>query len=176
MEGNKDEALRALGIAQKRLQESNYAAARKLAQKSLALFRTPEGQKLLDIVEREATRAQGGASDAGSTSTGAGTKSTFSSGAETHPSASGAKHRHGGGESSKSTSGPSASASSGEKRDYTPENMAVVKRVRACKVTEYYEILELKRECTEADVKKAYRRVRHPCPRGCIGGLIARYS
>jgi hypothetical protein len=31
--------------------------------------------------------------------------------------------------------------------------------VRTCKVTEYYEILEVKRECEEADVKKAYRKV-----------------
>jgi preprotein translocase subunit Sec63 len=37
----------------------------------------------------------------------------------------------------------------------------VVKRVRACKVTEYYEILAVKRECDEADVKKAYRKVSH---------------
>jgi len=35
----------------------------------------------------------------------------------------------------------------------------VVKRVRACKVTEYYEILAVERECEEADIKKAYRKV-----------------
>jgi DnaJ family protein B protein 12 len=46
-----------------------------------------------------------------------------------------------------------------EKREYTAENLAVVKRVRACKVTEYYEILAVKRECDEADVKKAYRKL-----------------
>ena len=46
------------------------------------------------------------------------------------------------------------------KKSYTPENLAVVKRVRACKATEYYEILSLKRDCEEADVKKAYRKVR----------------
>jgi DnaJ homolog subfamily B member 12 len=31
--------------------------------------------------------------------------------------------------------------------------------VRACKVTEYYEILAVKKDCEEADVKKAYRKV-----------------
>jgi hypothetical protein len=47
----------------------------------------------------------------------------------------------------------------GGEREYTAENLAVVERVRACKVTEYYEILAVKRECDEADVKKAYRKV-----------------
>jgi hypothetical protein len=48
-----------------------------------------------------------------------------------------------------------------EKREYTPENLAVVKRVRTCKVTEYYEILALKTDCDEGEVKKAYRKVSH---------------
>lgn len=36
----------------------------------------------------------------------------------------------------------------------------VVRRVRACKVTEYYEILSVKQDCEEAKIKKAYRKVR----------------
>ena len=35
-----------------------------------------------------------------------------------------------------------------------------MKRVRACKVTEYYEILSVKRDCEEVEIKKAYRKVR----------------
>lgn len=35
----------------------------------------------------------------------------------------------------------------------------MVKRIRSCKVTEYYEIMSLKRDCEEAEVKKAYRKV-----------------
>ena len=45
-------------------------------------------------------------------------------------------------------------------REYTPEQAAVVKRIRKCKVTEYYEILGLKKDSDENDVKKAYRKVR----------------
>ena len=48
-----------------------------------------------------------------------------------------------------------------ENQGYTAENLAVVERVRECKVSDYYEILEIKRECDEADVKKAYRKVSH---------------
>ena len=46
-----------------------------------------------------------------------------------------------------------------ENQEYTAEDLAVVERVRARKVTDYYEILAIKRECDEADVKKAYRTV-----------------
>ena len=47
-----------------------------------------------------------------------------------------------------------------KKREYTPEQAAVVKRIRACRITEYYEILSVKRDCEEVEVKKAYRKVR----------------
>lgn len=50
----------------------------------------------------------------------------------------------------------------GEKREYTAEMVAVVKRVRGCKVTEYYEILSIKKDCEENDIKKAYRKVSTP--------------
>jgi DnaJ family protein B protein 12 len=46
-----------------------------------------------------------------------------------------------------------------EKRDYTPEQRDIVKRVRSCKVTDYYEILSVKKDCEEVEVKKAYRKV-----------------
>ena len=69
------------------------------------------------------------------------------------------KHRH---TQSKPANGSAAGTSSGmggEKREYTAENVAVVKRVRACKVTEYYEILAVEKGCEEAEIKKAYRKV-----------------
>lgn len=46
-----------------------------------------------------------------------------------------------------------------KKREYTTEMAAVVKRVRKCKVTEYYEILGLTKSCEENDVKRAYKKV-----------------
>lgn len=154
MEGNKDEALRCLSIAQKHRNAGNYASARKFVQKSLALFATPEAKKLAEIIESEAS-----ASTSSSTSTST-EEATRASGTEKHPSAGGTHHRHPNGNTS--GSGPAERSSSGseKKRDYTPDQLAVVKRVRACKVTEYYEILALKKDCEEAEVKKAYRKVR----------------
>ena len=53
MESNKDEALKCLSIAQKHLNARNLPSARRFCQKSLNLFSTPEGAKLLDIIESE---------------------------------------------------------------------------------------------------------------------------
>jgi DnaJ family protein B protein 12 len=149
MEGNKDEALRCIAIAQKHKDAGNYASARKFCQKSLSLFETPEAQRLLASIDK--------LSAAGDSET----PQTSSTGAEAHPSASGSKHRHPAASSSSSASGTS-SGLGGDKREYTQENVAVVKRVRGCKVTEYYEILSISKDCDESEVKKAYRKVSIP--------------
>ena len=147
MESNKDEALRCLAIAQRHRDSGNLPSARKFCQKSINLFSTPEAEKLLESIDRR---------DASSSKPSASTSNAkpFSSSTETHPSAAGANHRH-----TASTANGTAGGSGGEKREYTPEQHAIVKRVRACKVTEYYEILSVKRDCEEGDVKKAYRKV-----------------
>ena len=56
-----------------------------------------------------------------------------------------------------------AGGSGGEKREYTPEQAAIVKRIQSCKVTEYYEILSVKKDCSEVEIKKAYRKVCLSC-------------
>lgn len=160
MESNRDEALKCLAIAQKHRNAGNLPSAKRFCQKSLNLFSTPEGTRLLGIVESEmASETMASAS----TSAGAGSSGGFSTSAETHPSSSGTRHRQ-----TESTSKVNGSANGSakkaadteeKKREYTPEQAAVVKRIRACKVTEYYEILSLKRECEEVEIKKAYRKV-----------------
>ena len=157
MESNKDEALKCLAIAQKHRNAGNYASAKRFCQKSLSLFSTAEAVKLLEVIEAEAKDAAA-ASGASGSQAGA---SARSSAAETHPSAAGARQRHtAAAADGKAKANGDAAGASASKKSYTPENLAVVNRVRACKVTEYYEILELKRDCEEAEVKKAYRKVR----------------
>jgi DnaJ homolog subfamily B member 12 len=152
MESNRDEAEKCLRIARKHFDSGNISSARKFCQKSISLFETPAALKLLASIN-----------DA---KEGPATAST-SSATEGHPSAAGVKHRHTAPSSSGSTANGSAGGSE-KKRDYTPEQHAVVKRVNACKVTAYYEILALEKDCEENDVKKAYRKVSNYIPRNLI--------
>lgn len=146
MESNKEEALRSLAIAKKHRDAGNYPSARKFCQKSISLFSTPEALKLLASINSADSASAESSSNAGPSSNTA---------TEEHPSASGVKHRH-----HASNGNGTAGGIGGEKREYTPEQHAVVKRVRSCKVTEYYEILSVQRECDEGEIKKAYRKVR----------------
>ncbi|KZT09990.1 DnaJ-domain-containing protein [Laetiporus sulphureus 93-53] len=161
MESNRDEALKCLAIAQRRRDSGDLAAARRFCQKSLALFSTTEALKLLEIIDAEAASSEYTQPSSSSSSSSSSSGPAFASSTETHPSASGARHRHSG---STAPNGPgtkengAAAGSGSKKRDYTPEQEQVVKRVRACKVTEYYEILSLKRECEETEIKRAYRK------------------
>ena len=158
MESNRDEALKCLNISQRHRDAGNLPSARKFAQKSINLYSTPEGVKLLQLIEDMI------AVEASSTS-GSNNEGSSSTGAETHPSSSGTRHRHArtSASTSDSASGTrtngTASGSGGEKREYTQEQAAVVSRVRSCKITEYYEILSVKKDCEEAEIKKAYRKV-----------------
>ena len=134
MESNKDEAIRCLAIAQRHRDAGSIQSARKFCEKSISLFSTPEALKLLASIN-----------------------STFDASATASASAAaGVKQRR----ATTDTNGVgTASGIGGEKREYSPEQKEVVQRVRACKVTEYYEILALQRDCDDADVKKAYRKV-----------------
>lgn len=148
MEGNKDEALRSLSIAQKHYNADNLPSARKFCLKSIALYETPEATKLLALINRAAASpSSSAANNAPSASAGSQT--------EQHPSAAGLKHR----QQPKANGNGTAGGMGGEKREYTREQETIVKRVRSCKVTEYYEILAVKKECDDAEIKKAYRKV-----------------
>ena len=155
MESNKDEALKCLRIAQIHRDTGNFASARKFCQKSLSLFATPEAKILEGSIESAAAAAgsAGPSSSHGTGTSNGSATSASSSSTQTHPSAAGTKRR------GEAKAEGTAGGMNGEKREYTAEQVTVVKRVRTCRATDYYEILGVKKECEEADIKKAYRKV-----------------
>lgn len=145
---NTDEALKCLRIAQRYRDSKDYANARKFTQKSINLHSTPEAEKLLRIIEQES-------SSEGSSSTSS-SDSAKATGTETHATSSSARFRSTA-SSSTSTNGDASASSS--KATYTEAQIKLVRRVRNCKVTDFYEILELQKTCDENDVKKAYKKL-----------------
>ncbi|KAK6062489.1 DnaJ domain-containing protein [Seiridium cupressi] len=56
-----------------------------------------------------------------------------------------------------------------QERKCTPEQKAAVLRIRRCSATAFYEILDIQKTCTDAEVKKAYRKqslLTHPDKNG----------
>jgi DnaJ family protein B protein 12 len=150
MEVNKDEAIRCLSISQKHLEAGNFPSARKFCLKSIVLFETPEARKLLNRIDNLATSSSTRSHDDPAGSVGSQTAE--------HPSAAGMKHRHAQPKTNGNGNG-TAGGMGGDKREYTTEQEAVVKRVKSYKATAYYDILLVKKDCDEAEIKKAYRKV-----------------
>lgn len=164
MEGNKEEALRCLSIAQRHRNASNFDAALRFARKSVALYATPEAEKIVLILQEEVQAGGAGESSSGNEArspptSGAGTpvgRAARASGVEEHVSS--ARQRPG--------KAPGAGGGAGggkekadEKREYTAKMIEVVTRVKRCRGHAYYEILAVEKTCSENDVKRAYKKL-----------------
>lgn len=133
MEVNKEEALRCLGIAQRHRNSQNYTSALKFARKSVTMYSTPEGEKMVQIIEEEMSSYSSSngppESEKSSASPNAGGSTAKASGVEEHVTS--ARHRHTEKKEEKKE----------EKRQYTAKQMEVVTRVKRCGHTAYYSIL-----------------------------------
>ena len=133
MEVNKEEALRCLGIAQRHRNSQNYTSALKFARKSVTMYSTPEGEKMVQIIEEEmstySSSSNGPADSEKSAAGAAGGSKAKATGVEEHVTS--ARHRHTEKKEEKKE----------EKRQYTAKQMEVVTRVKRCGHTAYYSIL-----------------------------------
>ena len=146
MESNKDEALRALAIARTKLEEGDGKGAKKFAQKSQSLYASQEAAEVIRKADQAVPKASGFEKENGASST---------------------AHR-----TPKSSADGGSSPSSTESKSFTTVQVKIVERVRKCRHTSYYEILELQKEATDAQIKKSYRKLAlqlHPDKNGAPG-------
>ncbi|BFZ56148.1 Chaperone protein dnaJ [Savitreella phatthalungensis] len=147
---NQDEADRCVSIAKRKLAENDVAGALRFAKKAESLHDSPEVQALLRRLAHMTTSA---ANDSN------GARTTAATSAE---GATAARRRN----AAQQTTTPD------NERSYTPEQASIVSRIRKCKHTAFYEILDLKREATDGEVKKSYRKLAlqlHPDKNGAPG-------
>lgn len=146
MEVNKEEALRCLGIAQRHRNAQNYPSALKFARKSVTMYSTAEGEKMVRIIEEEMTSysekpAAPAASGSSSSAKASGVEEHVTSARQRHPAAEKREEK---------------TEKKQEKRQYTAKQIEVVTRVKRCGHTAYYQILSS--ECLK--VADGDRRIR----------------
>ena len=164
MEVNRDEALRCVEIGRRHLNSGNYDSARKFVGKSISLFPTPEAKALLTKIDQEESSPSPSASSspAGSSSTSSNFNSSTPSSTKSSPNPGSSSSF--GGASKRPDSVPPRPRSTPvdhkpAERDYTPEQVAAVKTVRSSG-GDFYKVLGIKKDATDSEIKKAYRKVR----------------
>lgn len=133
MDSNKDEANRCIEIGQTALRLGNVEKAAKMLEKAQKLFPCQRAEDLLKDIHNR-THSKGSSGEEATTTT---------------TSGEGQARRRKGGDSSTS---PSTAEPT-----YTPDQVTLVKRVLKCK--DFYEVLSVCKESTDAEIKKAYKKL-----------------
>lgn len=139
MDSNREEAQRSFKLAQS-YEKTDPIKSLKLARKSCSLFWSVEASELVKSLEK------------GKSST------TTSTNSSSEPSNSKDTLRNRKPTTSSNNSTPKPNIPN-EPLSYKPAQLEIVKKVRRCKATDYYEILDLKRDCEDGQVKTAYRKL-----------------
>jgi len=124
---------RALEIARRRGVEGDVSGAIKFAKKSLSLFSTEQASQFLSTLSESSADGPSFASGTSATSTPSGGQGPTPRRAEPPG------HRQG-----------------SQNTQYTSEQIAVVERVRKCQHHQYYEILELKQDANDSEIKRRF--------------------
>ncbi|PVD37526.1 hypothetical protein C0Q70_00120 [Pomacea canaliculata] len=134
MDGNKDESERCIGIAVQSIAAGNTDKAIKFLKKAQRLF---PSKKAADLLSKLTAQSNGEAEQpkAGEPGDGEHVRRRMASASAQEFSENKENTDH----------------------DYTPEQLEAVKRIKKCK--DYYEVLDVKKDCLENDLKKAYRKL-----------------
>eukprot|EP00127_Corallochytrium_limacisporum_P007335 Clim_evm22s247 gene=Clim_evmTU22s247 len=160
-EANRDEALKCVSIGRRAQNEGDFAKARRFFEKSMNMCPNEDAEFALKKLDEAIARAKTSADTSGSENAknkGNSTSFVFEEESETTTvktgredvdpaSAEGIRHRkthvHAEG--------------NGTTVDYTREEVEAVNRVRRAK--DYYEVLQVKKEASDGEIKKAYRKL-----------------
>ncbi|KAK7506214.1 hypothetical protein BaRGS_00002326 [Batillaria attramentaria] len=130
MDGNKDESERCFSIAMRCIAAGDSEKAMRFLRKAERLFPSEKAKELLRKLADSSSE----------------TPTTPTDGCD-----DGEVHKRRSRQASAETQESSVTA------EYTEEQHIAVKRIRKCK--DYYEVLDVKKDCTENDLKKAYRKL-----------------
>lgn len=131
MESNKDEASKCISIAKVALGTGDYAKALRFAEKSIRLYPTSQAEQLVTLIKNQSKNEPNKQASSPRTS---------SSSSASHKQASGSE--------------------STQERKYTAEQVRAVKTILACG-RDYYKVLAVEKTATDAQIKKAYRKVKN---------------
>jgi DnaJ family protein B protein 12 len=136
MEANRDAALHCLELAEKAILIDDIERAVRYINRSQDLFPLQKAKDLLERIKNSTFQSTNNTRTHESTSTSSNSEHTTANGSSSHT-----RHR-------------TTSASTG---DYTPEEAEAVRKIKNCK--DLYEILGVSKTASEADLKKAYRKL-----------------
>jgi DnaJ family protein B protein 12 len=159
MEVNKEAAEQCLDVGARALKDKDYAKAIKFLKKSFSLYPLPGVEALLASAERAesaGTPTTNGASTSSSSSSFSSSSTSFNHNS-TRESSSAATAAA----SSSSASSP-ATGTGNDGRAYTQAQVEIVEKVLRAKQGgrgAHYRVLQLEQTCTEAEIKKSYRKM-----------------